>query len=856
VKSYVTYYSLHRNLPCKQYPCCVAACQNVFSTYFGLKSHVRRIHFTSSVNIRKYKPLCAQLSCKVFSCGKTLRSMNDFIAHLKSHLQDGSGTQVLCPYEGCDKIFRIKSSFTSHLSRKHRDSSVSAPAVSVTSEPMCIADEEMISTESDIMNASEQNEFFYSIALFYLKLQAKFLLPATTIQSIINEFQTVHEIGQKHVVGLLKKKLLALDVSADVVDQVLGEFNRIDILKQCNEGILRSDASRKSFYKSNFCYVEPVELYLGQDEAGKHRYCYYVPIKLSLQALFQQESVVQQYKSTHAINMQKDMLEDIADGAVFKNSTFFVNNPSAVKLLLYADAFEVANPLGSGRKKHKIHAVYYILGDLEAYNRSNIDQIQLVLLCREADLKKFGIEKSYEKLISDLKELETSGIQIAGNKVKGTVLSVCGDNLGSHEIGGFSVNFSSGEYFCRYCMIQRQTFRSIPYSLGCLRTVENYSEAVLSQSLGICGPSVFNDLHYFHVCQPGLAPCLAHDLFEGVVSKDMALFIKYFVKRKWFTYDHLNRVIERFHYVGTDASDKPAIIRKFADKLGGQAIQNWCLLRLFPILIFKWVNCEDKVWELFLMLRELVLLIVAPKLSVDQVGYLKCLIEQYLEARFVLFPDDNLRPKHHYLLHYPHLILQFGPLIRLWTMRFESKHKYFKQCIKKLQNFKNVCKTAAERHQLLQAYLGTGCLFNEPVVCDKALDFNPADFSCEIQQAVADLEIDCENTIVCHTMTYRGTEYRKNLYVMVKEDERGLIFGRIMLVLIKQVVEKEVFLVLQLVPAEQLVKFDVYHLSDDDSSTVFCCAIDTLLDYYPLSSYEVDGMTLLSLHHTFASNFS
>jgi hypothetical protein len=43
-----------------------------------------------------------------------------------------------------------------------------------------------------------------------------------------------------------------------------------------------------------------------------------------------------------------------------------------------------------------------------------------------------------------LKELETSGIQIAGNNVKGTVPSVFGDNLGSHEIGGLSVNFSSG----------------------------------------------------------------------------------------------------------------------------------------------------------------------------------------------------------------------------------------------------------------------------------------------------------------------------------------------------------------------------------------------------------------------------
>jgi hypothetical protein len=123
VKSYVTHYSLHRNLPHKQYPCCVSACPNVFSTYFALKLHVRRIHLTFSINRQKYKPLSAQLSCKVFSCHKILTTANGFIVH-ELHLQDGSGTQVLCPYESCNKLFRTKSSLTSHLSRKHRFNSL------------------------------------------------------------------------------------------------------------------------------------------------------------------------------------------------------------------------------------------------------------------------------------------------------------------------------------------------------------------------------------------------------------------------------------------------------------------------------------------------------------------------------------------------------------------------------------------------------------------------------------------------------------------------------------------------------------------------------------------------------------
>ncbi|KAI4898988.1 hypothetical protein NFI96_028833 [Prochilodus magdalenae] len=42
------------------------------------------------------------------------------------------------------------------------------------------------------------------------------------------------------------------------------------------------------------------------------------------------------------------------------------------------------------------------------------------------------------------------------------------------------------------------------------------------------------------------------------------------------------------------------------------------------------------------------------------------------------------------LRHYPGLILKFGPLIRLWTMRFESKLSYFKRCARQLKNFKNL----------------------------------------------------------------------------------------------------------------------------------------------------------------------
>ena len=77
---------------------------------------------------------------------------------------------------------------------------------------------------------------------------------------------------------------------------------------------------------------------------------------------------------------------------------------------------------------------------------------------------------------------------------------------------------------------------------------------------------------------------------------------------------------------------------------------------------------------------------------------LRVKIEKYLETRASLFPETPLRPKHHYLTHYPHHILQFGPLMRVWTLRFESRHSYFKKCAQHSQNFINICHTFAEHH--------------------------------------------------------------------------------------------------------------------------------------------------------------
>ena len=52
------------------------------------------------------------------------------------------------------------------------------------------------------------------------------------------------------------------------------------------------------------------------------------------------------------------------------------------------------------------------------------------------------------------------------------------------------------------------------------------------------------------------------------------------------------------------------------------------------------------------------------------------------------------------LIHY-----RCGPLSRLWCMRYEAKHSYFKQLARVIGNFKNMPKSLANRHQHYMCYL-------------------------------------------------------------------------------------------------------------------------------------------------------
>ncbi len=229
------------------------------------------------------------------------------------------------------------------------------------------------------------------------------------------------------------------------------------------------------------------------------------------------------------------------DGSYLKENSFLSGDELKLPLILYIDDFEVCNPLGTSRKKHKVTAVYWVFADIPATLRSTLTSIYPAILCKADDINQYGYPKVLEPLLGDLKCFEDDGIFVPslGKVVKGTVFSVVADNLGAHSIAGFVESFSSS-HFCRFCLGERSQIQEHEVRAGMfpLRTKSNHTEhveAALSDTAQAhhCGVkrqcAISNRLSYFHATS-GYRPDVLHDLLEGIIPLEMALCLNVFIK--------------------------------------------------------------------------------------------------------------------------------------------------------------------------------------------------------------------------------------------------------------------------------------------------------------------------------------
>lgn len=146
----------------------------------------------------------------------------------------------------------------------------------------------------------------------------------------------------------------------------------------------------------------------------------------------------------------------------------------------------------------------------------------------------------------------------------------------------------------------------------------------------------------------------------------------------------------------------------------------------------------------------------------------------------------------------------------------------------------------------MQAYLGTGQLFSPDVqVVGPVTRFEDKLYCPLIQEAFHGTSVLKKDTTGVSSIVYKNIRYCKGLVVAVSHDDKGILFGKIVLILIN---ESRVYLMLEACESVFLIDVGLHLLNE--KGAYMCVNIDTLADYYPLPVYEIGDVSVVALHHS------
>lgn len=852
------HHRIHHGHVGARWSCFFNDCVCSFKTSGSLRCHLSNFHSQSQTHVQNTTFTCELCDFKDVCDEKQIFS------HLGLHLR--SRQTVRCPFVNCDFRSNVVSTFSSHRSRLHKHHTVkdirTAESDVVETEPV---DEDRVgqsasehvcehipssSAVSDCEDRVDAPSLEHRLASLFLCMQTTLHISRQATQKIIEELNDIVHYSrlraQQNVRGVLLKH--SQEVDDRVVEEVTEAVLRANPFYESTKakGALSTDYRRNSYYLQNFPVVQPVE-YLYD---GASKKCFvYVPVLQMLERLLCCQDVVGNIHFTGETT--PGFFQSFRDGRYFQCNKLFGEEESSLALAFYTDDFEVCNPLGTSRKKHKITAVYWVPLNLPAKFRSSLSSIQLAALGRSDDVKQYGFDRFFAPLLRDISILEKEGIYVEAKQhsVKGSIFCVCADNLAAHGLAGFQESFSVSN-FCRFCLINRETLQQTPPSNFQMRTTEQHNNLLANIDgnnilYGVKGECALSkQLAYFHPIT-GFPPDLLHDLFEGIVPVELSLCLKELIRKEFISFDYLNSTIMSFPYMHYDKVNKPHKIPKSSFLRGtgwGNGHENWTLLRLLPLMIGSCVPENEPAWEILMDLKDITEIVVSTKFSETSLNYLESKIADHRSLLIQTFPDIRLRPKHHYLEHYPHLVRCFGPLVELWTMRFEAKHSFFKTVVHDVQNFKNILVTLASKHQLMVAYHLDSNLFRQRIHVENVRVVQVTSLDATWRDTVQRRCSHLTTVSLSSDVQVDGIRYREGMIISAGQCGGLPEFYRIHRIL---VAENIGFLCIKH-PSWYIEHVRSFELDVTSYAETDILMLEDLNDFYPLIAYSVRGKLLVS----------
>lgn len=397
-----------------------------------------------------------------------------------------------------------------------------------------------------------------------------------------------------------------------------------------------------------------------------------------------------------------------------------VNSPVSltIRILLYADDFQVANPLGSKTKNSKMTGFYFKIMNLKPTGK--LHNIFAYAFARAEDVKDFGYDKIFIPFVNEMETLineEPIVVTLHGREVtlNFKLVGLTGDSLALNEI--YKIRTGRAFRFCRICLISRPEFEANVAKLAHNRSDEHFqilktiferkrssqrsNKADLKKFLKNYGYTSLEDINLSKLRFSPRNNCILgrlHDFLEGVSHIIFIQVVRFLVEKDICSIEFINRRIKSFDFGKIHDSEKPspnltqALVSNLkVKKLKQNGTQMHCLIRALPFLILDkldqfLVNSSNEEERQKI---ENIIKIISLHLNALQI----CSSHSFIEANLVTL--DEIIVKHntlyqktfglplinkfHHLSHYSQVIREYGPALYLETTRFEALHKLFKQ---------------------------------------------------------------------------------------------------------------------------------------------------------------------------------
>ncbi|CAH1105247.1 unnamed protein product [Psylliodes chrysocephalus] len=619
-----------------------------------------------------------------FICKKNFQDLYTLIRHFKLFHNLKTNDKITCLEGTCSQSFPNLSSFKKHVQKKHEIEEKCTVITQISSISSQITQEskknyaiEICPTEtvydnilanpssgsSDNFNVNEHLESIRNTVLnFTLSLHNMNNFSKKDVFVIQNN---VTEFITDSIIGFIQKLLINRIQNFEKNHLDLNEILNLlkDPFKLCKtEFKLNSLLTEKGLLEnSSKCIIKTGVVPMSRK--GEFFYGTETKTGLILPLRFQFRVA---FENIYNLDKWLDFLQDtnnnsllccFTQGKLWQEKLQLYKDKIILPYFLYADDFEINNPLGSQSNRQAMTAIYY-------------------------SFPIFGL--------------------------------VLGDNLGINSILGFTTSFISN-YFCRFCKMHKkkcQVTNKIDETL--LRNKSNYEIDIalndISQT-GIKNSCALNKIDSFHVVT-NFSVDVMHDIFEEEVN----------IRKQCFDYGrteigNISPEIEKHH------------LHKYHLKMSAREMM--CFVHFFPLILGDLVPENHEIWIFLIEFIEIIDIILSHSISTEYLKRLELLVGRHLNMYCQLF-QDTLKPKHHFLLHYPTIIKYSGPPRTYWCFIFESKHKEFKRYANIINSRINIPLTLANKYQLKFAHqINEGLLYEDEFVfinkiesCYKEFVFN------------------------------------------------------------------------------------------------------------------------------------